>query len=229
MNLRAVVLLLGVLGVVILFSSVQRKGVAELKSPNEVAEVEEIHEITHRVFMDISFADQLVGRIIIGLYGKVVPKTVENFRALCTGSMGVGSSGKLLHYKGTHFHRVVWGFVIQGGDLVYGNGSGSDSIYGRTFNDENFTLKHSQAGIVSMVNFGPNSNGCQFFITTVKTSWLDEEHVVVGKVIEGMDIVFTIESSAGTYRGKPRRKVIISDSGEISTSTSTSNPTPPQQ
>nr|AEQ39058.1 putative peptidyl-prolyl cis-trans isomerase [Wolffia arrhiza] len=221
MNAKAVVLVLGVLGVVLLFSSVQRKEVAQPEAPNEVVQVEEIHEITHRVFMDISFADQFVGRLVIGLYGKVVPKTVENFRALCAGRVGVGSSGKLLHYKGTHFHRVVWGFMIQGGDLVYGNGSGSDSIYGKSFDDENFTLKHSQAGIVSMVNFGPNTNGCQFFITTVKTSWLDGEHVVVGKVIEGMDTVFTIESSAGTYRGKPRRKVIISDSGEL--------PDPPQQ
>ncbi|CAA7406772.1 unnamed protein product [Spirodela intermedia] len=132
-----------------------------------------------------------------------------------SGKKGIGSSGKRLHYKGTHFHRVVTGFMIQGGDIVRGDGTGSDSIYGRNFSDENFKLKHSQAGIVSMVNFGPDSNGSQFFITTVKTSWLDGEHVVFGKVIDGMDTVFTIEAAAGTYRGNPRRKAVITDSGEI--------------
>ncbi|CAI9104734.1 OLC1v1003471C5 [Oldenlandia corymbosa var. corymbosa] len=182
---------------------------------DEKEKVEEVYEITHRVFLDVDIDKQRAGRIVIGLYGEVVPKTVENFRALCTGELGKASNGKPLHYKGTPFHRIIPGFMIQGGDIVYGNGKGNMSIFGGTFRDENFKIKHSHAGIVSMVNSGPDSNGCQFFITTVKTSWLDGEHVVFGKVIEGMDTVFAIEGGAGTYSGKPRKKVIIVDSGEI--------------
>ncbi|KAJ4850608.1 hypothetical protein Tsubulata_024338 [Turnera subulata] len=181
----------------------------------EEKEVEEEYEITHRVFLDVDIEEQRLGRIIIGLYGKVVPKTVENFRALCTGKNGKGESGKALHYRGTPFHRIVSGFVIQGGDIIHGDGKGSDSIYGGVFPDENFKIKHSHPGVVSMVNSGPNTNGCQFFITTVKASWLDGEHVVFGKVIQGMDNVYAIEGGAGTYSGKPRKKVVIADSGEI--------------
>ncbi|XP_039001723.1 peptidyl-prolyl cis-trans isomerase CYP21-1-like [Hibiscus syriacus] len=177
--------------------------------------VEEEHEITHRVYLDVDIDGQRVGRIVIGLYGEVVPKTVENFRALCTGEKGKGANGKALRYKGTPFHRIISGFVVQGGDIIYGDGRGSESIYGGTFRDENFKIKNSFAGVVSMANTGPDSNGSQFFITTVKASWLDGEHVVFGKVIQGMDIVFMIEGGAGTYSGKPRKKVIITDSGEI--------------
>lgn len=177
--------------------------------------VEEVPEITHRVYLDVDIDEQRQGRIMIGLYGQVVPKTVENFRALCTGEKGKGPSGKKLHYKGTPFHRIVSGFMIQGGDIVYRDGRGFESIYGGSFPDENFKIKHSHAGVVSMVNSGPDSNGSQFFITTVKASWLDGEHVVFGKVIQGMDTVFAIEGGAGTYSGKPRKKVVIADSGEI--------------
>nr|XP_023925643.1 peptidyl-prolyl cis-trans isomerase CYP21-1 [Quercus suber] len=177
---------------------------------------EEVPEITHRVYFDIDIEEQRQGRIVIGLYGQVVSKTVENFRALCTGEKGEGAHGIKLHYKGTPFHRIVSGFVIQGGDIVHGDGRGFVSIYGGgTFPDENFKIKHSHAGVVSMVNSGPDSNGSQFFITTVKASWLDGEHVVFGKVIQGMDTVFAIEGGAGTYSGKPRKKVVIADSGEI--------------
>lgn len=176
---------------------------------------EENYEITHRVYLDVDIDKQRVGRIIIGLYGQVVPKTVENFRALCTGERGE-VNGVVLHYKGTPFHRIIPGFMIQGGDIVSRDGRGNRSIYGGTFRDENFKLKHSHAGVVSMVNSGPDSNGSQFFITTVKTYWLDGEHVVFGKVIDGMDTVYAIEGGAGTYSGKPRKKVIITDSGEIS-------------
>ncbi|KAL2937127.1 Peptidyl-prolyl cis-trans isomerase CYP21-1 [Bienertia sinuspersici] len=172
-------------------------------------------EVTHRVFLDVDMDDQRLGRIVIGLFGKVVPKTTENFRALCTGEKGTGSSGKPLHYKKTPFHRIIPGFMIQGGDIVHGDGKGGESIYGGTFSDESFRTKHSHAGILSMVNSGPNSNGSQFFITTVKASWLDGEHVVFGKVIQGMDTVYAIEGGAGTYSGKPRKKVIIADCGEI--------------
>lgn len=165
--------------------------------------------------MDVDIGGQQIGRIIIGLYGYVVPKTVENFRALCTGEKGKGKSGKQLHYKGTPFHRIISGFMIQGGDITHKDGRGGESIYGDTFPDENFTIKHSHAGTISMANSGPNSNGSQFFITTVKTYWLDGEHVVFGRVIDGMDTVYAIEGGAGTYNGKPRKKVIITDSGEI--------------
>ncbi|KAL9391298.1 hypothetical protein Peur_015218 [Populus x canadensis] len=182
---------------------------------DEVKEEEQEYEITHRVYLDVDIDEQRQGRIVIGLYGKVVSKTAENFRALCTGEKGKGASGKPLHYKGTPFHRIISGFMIQGGDIVYSDGRGSDSIYGSIFPDENFKIKHSHAGVVSMVNSGPNSNGSQFFITTIKTSWLDGEHVVFGKVIQGMDTVYAIEGGAGTYSGKPRKKVIIADSGEI--------------
>lgn len=184
-------------------------------SQQEEVKAEEVHEITHRVFLDVDIDKQRIGRIVVGLYGEVVPKTAENFRALCTGELGKGASGKALHYKGTPFHRIIPGFMIQGGDTVSGNGKGNESIYGGTFRDENFKIKHSHPGVVSMANSGPDSNGSQFFITTVKAYWLDGEHVVFGKVIEGMDTVYAIEGGAGTYSGKPRKKVIIVDSGEI--------------
>eukprot|EP00250_Pteridium_aquilinum_P001221 c11428_g1_i1 orf=170-835(+) len=172
-------------------------------------------QITHKVFFDIEIDKQRWGRIVIGLFGKAAPKTAENFRALCTGEKGKGLSGKPLHYKGTIFHRIIPGFMIQGGDITQANGKGGESIFGSTFPDENFKLKHSSAGVVSMANSGPDSNGSQFFITTVKASWLDGKHVVFGKVISGMDVVFAIEGGAGTYSGKPRKKVRIVDSGEI--------------
>ncbi|XP_020214935.1 peptidyl-prolyl cis-trans isomerase CYP21-1 [Cajanus cajan] len=186
-------------------------------TPKQVVEeeTEEEPEITHRVFLDIDVDKQRLGRIVIGLYGQVVPKTVENFRALCTGEKGKNANGLKLHYKGTPFHRIISGFVIQGGDIVHHDGKASESIYGGTFPDENFKIKHSHAGVVSMANSGPDSNGSQFFITTVKASWLDGEHVVFGKVVQGMDIVYVIEGGAGTYSGKPRKKVVIADSGEI--------------
>ncbi|KAA0045725.1 peptidyl-prolyl cis-trans isomerase CYP21-1 [Cucumis melo var. makuwa] len=174
---------------------------------------EEEPEITHRVFLDVDIEEQRLGRIVIGLYGQVVPKTVG--MSFHHWEKGKTTSGKALHYKGTPFHRIVSGFVIQGGDILYGDGKGYESIYGGTFADENFRIKHSHAGVVSMVNSGPDSNGSQFFITTIKSSWLDGEHVVFGKVIQGMDYVYAIEGGAGTYSGKPRKKVTIADSGEI--------------
>ncbi|XP_010941302.1 peptidyl-prolyl cis-trans isomerase CYP21-1 isoform X2 [Elaeis guineensis] len=197
-----------VLAIVFLAFSISHRPVQDIR-------VEKEPEITHRVYFEVDIDGQRTGRIVVGLYGKVVPKTVENFRALCTGEKGKGASGKNLHYKGTPFHRIISGFVIQGGDIIHGDGKGSESIYGSTFPDENFTIKHSHAGIVSMVNSGPDSNGSQFFITTIKASWLDGEHVAFGKVIQGMDTVYAIEGGAGTYSGKPRKKVIIVDCGEI--------------
>jgi len=167
-----------------------------------------------KVFFDVEIGSRPAGRIVFELFAKTVPKTAENFRALCTGEKGRGSSGKPLHYKNCKFHRVIPDFMIQGGDFTRGNGTGGESIYGETFKDENFKMRHTQPGLLSMANSGRHTNGSQFFITTAKTSWLDGKHVVFGKVVEGMNIVRKMEG-LGTEGGKTRKPMRIADCGEL--------------
>jgi cyclophilin family peptidyl-prolyl cis-trans isomerase len=148
------------------------------------------------------------------LYTDITPLTCDNFRALCTGEKGVGRQGLALDYKGCKFHRIIPAFMIQGGDFTNGDGTGGESIYGAAFKDENFKIKHTKGGLLSMANSGPNTNGSQFFITTVATPWLDGKHVVFGEVVDGIDIVKAMEK-LGRDNGKPKADVSIADCGQI--------------
>ena len=151
---------------------------------------------------------------MFGLFGDVVPKTCENFRALCTGEKGIGKMGKALHYKGSKFHRIIQGFMAQGGDFTHGTGTGGESIYGGKFKDENFKLKHDKKYLLSMANAGEDTNGSQFFITFDKTPWLDGKHVVFGEVVAGEKTMAEMEK-VGTNTGDPTENVHIVDSGVI--------------
>ncbi|KAI9551689.1 hypothetical protein GHT06_022025 [Daphnia sinensis] len=165
--------------------------------------------VTDQVFFDIAIGNEKAGRIVIGLFGQDVPKTVDNFKTLAT----TGVSGK--KYAGSHFHRVIRNFMIQGGDVISGNGLGSISKFGESFPDENFKAKHGSAGFLSMANSGQDTNGSQFFITLIPTPWLDGKHVVFGKVIEGMDVLMAIGNTKTDNGDKPLKRVVIQDSGIV--------------
>ncbi len=178
-------------------------GLASLTSPLAAQE----KPMLPRCFLDISVDGTKLGRVVVELRTDVVPKTAENFRALCTGEKGFG-------FKGSSFHRVIPQFMCQGGDFTNHNGTGGKSIYGAKFADENFTLKHTGPGVLSMANAGPNTNGSQFFLCTAKTDWLDGKHVVFGQVVEGMDVVQKMDA-LGSQSGRTKGKIEISDCGEL--------------
>lgn len=167
------------------------------------------------VFFDITANNKFLGRIEIVLRSDIVPGTAENFRCLCTGERGLSKySNKPLHYKNSPFHRVISGFMCQGGDFTNGNGTGGESIYGPKFKDENFILRHTGNGVLSMANSGPNTNGSQFFLTVAPTAWLDGKHVVFGNVRSGFEVLKHIES-LGSQSGATSQTIVIANCGQL--------------
>jgi len=166
------------------------------------------------VFFDVMIGGHPVGRVKIELFADIVPKTAENFRQFCTGEYR--KNGVPIGYKGSCFHRVIKDFMIQGGDFVKGDGTGCMSIYGDKFADENFRLKHSGSGLLSMANSGPNTNGCQFFITCAASDWLDGKHVIFGRIIEGLKVIRMIENVPVGPNNKPKLACVIGECGQMS-------------
>lgn len=188
------------------------KAAEEKKAPVKTAADQKptIDDVTEKCFFEISIDGKVAGKIVLGVFGKTTPKTAENFMTICKKK----SPDKTLTYEGSPFHRVIPDFMLQGGDITAGNGTGGKSIFGAKFNDENFKNKHTVPGLLSMANAGPNTNGSQFFITTAVTPWLDGRHVVFGQVLEGMDLVKQIEG-LGSQSGKTSKTIIISKTGEV--------------
>ncbi|KAA0147108.1 hypothetical protein FNF29_07598 [Cafeteria roenbergensis] len=169
------------------------------------------------VYMDLSIGSSAAGRVLFELFSDTVPRTAENFRQLCTGEGGVGkSSGKRLHFLGCAFHRVIPGFMMQGGDFTAGDGTGGESVYGRTFRDEDLSAQHSTAGLLSMANAGPHTNGSQFFVLFRPAPHLDGKHVVFGRVVSGMDVVRAVERVPTGSGDRPKSAVVVSSCGELS-------------
>jgi len=169
-----------------------------------------------RTFFDITIDNKPIGRVVFELFTDVTPKTAENFRVLCTGEKGLSKlSSKPLHYRGSCFHRIIKGFMIQGGDFTKNNGTGGESIYGRTFEDENFSRKHTEPFLLSMANAGSHTNGSQFFITTVPTPHLDGKHVVFGRVVSGQGVITIVENELTDKNDKPFAWVAIANCGEL--------------
>ncbi|KAL8702581.1 MAG: hypothetical protein Q9201_004240 [Fulgogasparrea decipioides] len=179
----------------------------EPSAPQESAAPASTTSSKPQCYFDVTINNGPPAKIIFDLYYDVVPKTAENFRALCTGEYGFG-------YKGSSFHRIIPNFMLQGGDFTAGNGTGGKSIYGNKFNDENFVKKHDKPFLLSMANAGPNTNGSQFFITTVPTPHLNGVHTVFGEVVEGQEYVKAIEK-CGSSSGKPSSVVVIVKSGTL--------------
>ncbi|ESQ47797.1 hypothetical protein EUTSA_v10022161mg [Eutrema salsugineum] len=172
-----------------------------------------------KVFFDMTVDGKPAGRIVMELFADTTPKTAENFRALCTGEKGMGKLGKPLHYKGSIFHGVDINYTLCGGDFIAGTGTGGESIYEeRFFKDENFIRKHTGPGILSMWNFGGNKNGSEFMISMNENMDYDEEFVVFGQVVEGLDVITSIMEQVGDESGwcKPSKPVVIANCGQIS-------------
>lgn len=184
---------------------------------DQVAKELELDPNNPKVYFDLTVNAEPMGRVTMQVYQDICPKTANNFIALCTGEKGNCSTGQPLHYKGSTFHRVIKGFMLQGGDFTKGDGTGGESIYGEKFDDENFKLKHTEPGLLSMANAGPNTNGSQFFITTVSTPHLDDKHVVFGRVLGGMDVIKKIEASETDTGDKPLSEVVIAECGLLET------------
>ena len=193
------------------------KSASQIYSFAENAGTADSSHVNPRVFFDLQIGGRRAGRLVIELFADVVPRTAENFRCLCTGERGLGhKTGKALHLKNTIFHRVIKGFMMQGGDFQNMNGTGGESIYGGKFEDENFTMMHNGAGVLSMANAGKNTNGSQFFITFKKTEHLDGKHVVFGRVVDGMKLVHAIEADTEIGENdRPLDPIIVARCGEL--------------
>ena len=177
-----------------------------------------------RVFFEVTIGSRVAGKIEFELFQNIVPRTVENFRCLCTGEKGLSKITKVpLHYKNSRFHRLIPGFMIQGGDFTKGDGTGGESIYGARFDDENFNLRHNAPGLLSMANVGKNTNASQFFITLGPAAWLDGKHVVFGKVISGQSVLVQMERIVTGANDVPKVSIVISNCGLVMDETNESN------